>query len=406
MTYPKISIVTPSFNQAKYLEQTICSVLDQGYPNLEYIVIDGGSTDGSVEIIKKYADRLTYWVSEKDHGQSHAINKGFSRGTGKIFAWINSDDYFYLGALDTAARAFAAHPESSMVTGIADCLDGDDLYRVQVAPVVTHESYAERKVGIAQPSTFFKADLFRAVGGLDESLHYVMDLDLWLKMLARTACVSIPKALSVCAIHAEMKSRDAKNRSLRYIESDIAYARGGSRCMRKELEQVLRIARLTGRSFASPEKLYADFSRDPRATIERLRPAMDIYAGMHDIKQFLMQAVSPKRKTKIAMIVDASVDQVVIKKVFADASAKVLFFGAADVSQSMLDRFDYVVSFVNDVVLDSEERFISLGSAIGIERNVARQCACLAEKMRDWRNYAPISRAREYARIKAAGRHD
>ena len=96
---PKISTVTPSFNQGKFLEKTILSVLEQGYPNLEYIIIDGGSSDESVDIIKKYADRLNYWVSEADRGQSHAINKGFERATGEIFGWLNSDDWYHPGAL-------------------------------------------------------------------------------------------------------------------------------------------------------------------------------------------------------------------------------------------------------------------------------------------------------------------
>ena len=106
MKYPKISIVTPSFNQAEFLEQTICSVLNQNYPNLEYIIIDGGSTDGSVEIIKKYADKFTYWVSEKDNGQYDAINKGFSHTTGDIMGWINSSDIYYPWTLSMIAEIF------------------------------------------------------------------------------------------------------------------------------------------------------------------------------------------------------------------------------------------------------------------------------------------------------------
>src|SRR5687767_14913471 len=111
MAAPRITIVTPSFNQAQYLEQTLRSVLDQDYPNLDYIVVDGGSTDGSVEIIRRYADRLSWWVSEKDDGQSHAINKGFARAGGEVFGYINSDDILYPGALDAVARAYGAGAE-------------------------------------------------------------------------------------------------------------------------------------------------------------------------------------------------------------------------------------------------------------------------------------------------------
>ncbi|NVO00781.1 MAG: glycosyltransferase, partial [Geobacteraceae bacterium] len=120
---PKITIVTPSYNQGRFLEKTILSVLDQGYPNLEYIVIDGGSTDESVEIIKKYADRLTYWVSEPDRGQSHAINKGFERATGEIFGWLNSDDWYHPGALQAVAEAFAANPDVGAVVGAGEMVD-------------------------------------------------------------------------------------------------------------------------------------------------------------------------------------------------------------------------------------------------------------------------------------------
>jgi glycosyltransferase involved in cell wall biosynthesis len=111
---PKISIVTPSFNQGRFIEKTILSVIEQDYPNLEYIIIDGGSTDESVEIIKKYEKHLAYWVSEPDRGQSHAINKGFERATGEIFGWLNSDDWYHPGALKALAEAFAANPEAGV----------------------------------------------------------------------------------------------------------------------------------------------------------------------------------------------------------------------------------------------------------------------------------------------------
>jgi len=111
VTQPKISVVTPSFNQGQYLEETIRSVLDQGYPNLEYFVMDGGSTDDSVEIIRKYADRLTGWVSEPDGGQMHAINKGFARATGDIMAWLNSDDKYCPWTFNVIGRIFAGLPE-------------------------------------------------------------------------------------------------------------------------------------------------------------------------------------------------------------------------------------------------------------------------------------------------------
>lgn len=119
MNYPKISIVTPSFNQSEFLELTIRSVLDQGYPNLEYIVIDGGSTDGSVDIIKKYADKISYWVSEKDGGQYDAINKGFARSSGEIMGWINSSDLYYHGHLNLFQKYLIVF---LMLNGLSVCL--------------------------------------------------------------------------------------------------------------------------------------------------------------------------------------------------------------------------------------------------------------------------------------------
>lgn len=122
---PKISIVTPSFNQGKYLEKTILSVLEQDYPNLEYIIIDGGSTDNSVEIIKKYEKHLAYWVSEPDRGQSHAINKGFGHATGEILGWLNSDDYYAPGAPQAIAEAFLANPDVGAIVGAGEFLFED-----------------------------------------------------------------------------------------------------------------------------------------------------------------------------------------------------------------------------------------------------------------------------------------
>src|SRR5437667_5688340 len=136
MSLPRISIVTPSYNQGKYLEQTIRSVLDQGYPNLEYIICDGGSTDISVEIVKKYSDRLAWWCSEKDRGQSDAINKGWRRATGDILAYLNSDDVLLPGAIERVVRAFQQTPSAGVVYGDWTCLDehGSELGRGQGGP--------------------------------------------------------------------------------------------------------------------------------------------------------------------------------------------------------------------------------------------------------------------------------
>src|SRR3954447_1857975 len=159
MSLPRITIVTPSFNQGRYLEQTICSVLDQKYPNLEYIICDGGSTDESVSVIKKYEKHLTYWCSEKDRGQSHAINKGFDRATGDIYAYINSDDYFEPGTFDRVAEAYQAG--GRFIVGWSMYLEPNGDFRPY--PIKPHTEPSDWLIGnpIPQQSCFWSGDLFR-----------------------------------------------------------------------------------------------------------------------------------------------------------------------------------------------------------------------------------------------------
>ena len=185
MTDPTVSILTPSFNQARYLEATIQSVLRQDYPRIEYAIVDGGSTDGSLEVIQKYADRLAWWVSEKDRGQTDAINKGFARTTGDILAWINSDDTYEPGAVSAAVSYLQANPEVGMV--YADC-----NYINEDGRVIGHFPAAQTDlprlrrgyVHIPQQTMFFRADLWKQVGPLDPSFYFAMDYDLWTRIAA------------------------------------------------------------------------------------------------------------------------------------------------------------------------------------------------------------------------------
>ena len=182
--WPKISIVTPSYNQAQFIEETIRSVLLQGYPNLDYIVIDGGSTDGSIEIIRKYEKYLTYWISEKDRGQSHAINKGFAKSSGDILCWINSDDLLKPGALDFVGRSFANISIPAWLIGSSELVDSTGkLINLRISENVTLEGVLMwNENWFAQQSTFWNRPMWNAVSELDESLHYAMDFALWLKM--------------------------------------------------------------------------------------------------------------------------------------------------------------------------------------------------------------------------------
>ena len=183
---PLVSIVTPSFNQAHYLEETIRSVLEQDYPRIEYMIVDGGSKDGSLEIINNYADELAWWVSKEDKGQTDAINKGFGRATGQILAWLNSDDTYEPGAVSTAVEYLQAHPDVGMV--YADCNFIDQQGRVIGKFGAAQTDYKRLRQGyvhIPQQTMFFRADLWREVGPLDPSFYFAMDYDLWVRIASR-----------------------------------------------------------------------------------------------------------------------------------------------------------------------------------------------------------------------------
>lgn len=208
-----VSIITPSYNQAAFLEKTIRSVLEQDYPEIEYIVVDGGSTDGSLEIIQRYQDRLAWWVSEKDRGQTDAINKGFAQARGEIIAWLNSDDTYEPGAVREAVEYFQRHPEVGLVYGHVKFIDAQDQVIGEFPSAQT--SYARLRQGyvhVGQQAAFFRNDLWKKVGPLDPSFYFAMDYDLWVRLARESPVVYHPRHWANFRLHGDAKTVAADDR--------------------------------------------------------------------------------------------------------------------------------------------------------------------------------------------------
>lgn len=226
---PLVSIVTPSFNQAAYLEETIQSVLAQDYPRIEYIVIDGGSTDGSVGVIQKYQSSLTFWVSEQDKGQTDAINKGFNRAKGDILAWINSDDTYNPKAVGEAVLYLMENPDVAMV--YADCDFIDEQGRVIGKFASRQTDYKKLRQGyvhIPQQTMFFRAKYWKEVGPLDPSFYFAMDYDLWVRIAARAPIKYLPgRTWAKFRIHTSSKTNVNDERGWKEMLR-VHYRDGGS----------------------------------------------------------------------------------------------------------------------------------------------------------------------------------
>lgn len=231
---PLVTIITPSFNQARYIEATIQSVLTQDYPNIEYLIVDGGSTDGTVEIIKKYANtlesgslipdirqlavglqshKINWWISEPDKGQTDAINKGFGRAKGQILAWLNSDDTYELGAISKAVEYLLDHPKVGMVYG--DCNFINETGQVigkfgsaQTDYLLLRQGY----VHIPQQTMFFRVELWKELGPLDPSFYFAMDYDLWTRIAAHSEIKYVPQTWANFRLHTTGKTIAADDR--------------------------------------------------------------------------------------------------------------------------------------------------------------------------------------------------
>lgn len=224
--WPKISLVTPTLNQGQFIERTIRSVLEQGYPSLEYIVIDGGSTDCTPEVLRRYERHLAYWVSEPDSGQAEAINKGFSRATGDVFNWLNSDDTLCPGALRAIAEGFRSSG-AMLVSGRRKVAGTGAQWERVFPPTETCDSVEESLFSgrTCQPATFLRMDAARALWPLTEDLHYCMDVEAWRAYLCRfghSGISTIDKILAVQALHPGAKTV-AHQRSFFFESASLHY---------------------------------------------------------------------------------------------------------------------------------------------------------------------------------------
>ena len=205
--HPLVSIVIPSYNQAAFLEQTIKSALEQDYPYLEHILVDGASTDNSVEIIQKYGNQLAWWVSEKDKGQGDAINKGMAHAKGQIVAWLNSDDCYLPAAISAAVEAFEANPDAVMVYGNMLAIDENEVVTntFKYRQLTLEDLLCFQIIG--QPAVFMRREVFEQVNGLDPNFHFLLDHHLWIKIAAEGKIVHIPQIWSAARYHSEAKNR-------------------------------------------------------------------------------------------------------------------------------------------------------------------------------------------------------
>jgi glycosyltransferase involved in cell wall biosynthesis len=208
-----VSIVTPSYNQGKYLEETILSVLNQTYSKIEYLVVDGGSSDGSLEILNKYNDRISWWVSEPDHGQTDALNKGFKKARGDIFAWLNSDDLYYPNAVLEAVKYLENHPNVGLVYGDANFVntDGKIIGKFN-AQQTSYQRLRRGEVYIPQQAAFWRAELWRQVGPLDPSFYFAMDYDLWVRLAQVAKIRYTPQLWAKFRLHEAAKTITADDR--------------------------------------------------------------------------------------------------------------------------------------------------------------------------------------------------
>ncbi len=202
-----VSIITPSYNQSAYLEQTIQSVLNQDYPHIEYMVVDGASTDGSIEIIKKHESKLAWWVSEKDKGQADAINKGFARAAGDIVAWLNSDDYYLENVISSVVKIFEENPDVALVYGNMLAVDeySNTFNTLNYKQLTLEELLCFQIIG--QPAVFIRRSILQKTSGLDPTFHFLLDHLLWIQIAQNGRILHVDQTWAAARYHVEAKNR-------------------------------------------------------------------------------------------------------------------------------------------------------------------------------------------------------
>ena len=229
--YPRISIITPSFNQGNFIEQTILSVLSQDYPNLEYLVADGGSSDATLDVLAKYSGKVT-WISEADEGQTDAINKGLRRATGSVVGYLNADDLLLPGTLKRVGEVFINHPQTCWVTGKCRIVDEENneirrpitVYKNTLLGLHSFSLLLMTNY-ISQPATFWRKDASESIGYLDENLRYVMDYEYWLRLYSKSPPVFIPEYLAAFKIHQSSKTTSTGHKDIYVDEEKIIVGR-------------------------------------------------------------------------------------------------------------------------------------------------------------------------------------
>ncbi len=298
--FPRISVVTPSYNQGAYIEDTILSVIGQGYPNLEYIIIDGGSTDNTRDVIRKYERHLAYWVSEKDSGQASAINKGFAAATGDVLCWLNSDDMHLPGTLNYVANMLDVAKAEIVMGNCIHIKEGTGVARGSDI-VADHSRHDILWCGyVLQPSSFWTRKAWEAAGPLDEGLHYGLDWDWYVRAkLSGTHFKAVARQLSIYRIHGAHKSSfggDARTRELSGIFDKYHHDRGRHLY---DLFQGSRLRAMTARKLGNLAHSYMTPSQD-LGVVHRKRPSAfmgSLLTGMGRLGTRLLFPIATSRYT-------------------------------------------------------------------------------------------------------------